>query len=287
MSIPTAPRWLIGSGLVLICMGVFHLLAWPILGGSWEGAVSIRKPILFGISTGITLVSLGWIQAKLKPTFYDVLLSAVVGPALVIEVSLIAMQFWRNQPSHFNHGSALDGGVDYAITGLIFVATMAIVDLTRRCFQFLNTSQEMKTAIIGGMIFLLISCGLGFFIMGLGEYQSRQGLSPEIFGKSGVLKFPHGTAIHAVQFFPIMVWVATQLSVPQTKRLRSVQWAIVAMSLFLFYSLLQTFRGRARFDLDLASGALLMATVVACIASALLVVWPVVNRWRSTAGSDR
>jgi len=46
-------------GLLLVASGMAHLVVWAVLGGPWEGPVTWRKPILFGISGGLTSLSHG------------------------------------------------------------------------------------------------------------------------------------------------------------------------------------------------------------------------------------
>ncbi len=44
---------------VLLCAsGLVHLGLWMAAGQEWEGPISLRKPALFGISSGLTLWSL-------------------------------------------------------------------------------------------------------------------------------------------------------------------------------------------------------------------------------------
>ena len=44
--------YLVGGTLILV--GLAHLAAWLVLGGAWQGPVSLRKPTTFGISFGLT-----------------------------------------------------------------------------------------------------------------------------------------------------------------------------------------------------------------------------------------
>src|SRR5690348_18278875 len=84
----------------LVASGLFHLAVYAVDGGPWEGPVSWRKPVTFGLSFGITLASIAWVS-----TF--VALSSVPGSGLglfvaasVAEVALITVQLWRGVPSH-------------------------------------------------------------------------------------------------------------------------------------------------------------------------------------------
>ena len=97
-----AERWLYGTGILLVLSGIFHLFVWMVLGGGWEGSISWRKPILFGISTGLTALSLGWIYSKMEVRKWDRVVCGVFCVAILAEVGLISLQQWRGVPSHFN-----------------------------------------------------------------------------------------------------------------------------------------------------------------------------------------
>ena len=58
-------------GAVMVASGLLHLPVWAVLGGPWEGPVTWRKPILFGISGGLTAISLGWVWAMLQLQWWD------------------------------------------------------------------------------------------------------------------------------------------------------------------------------------------------------------------------
>ena len=55
---------LVGGTLILV--GLAHLAAWLVLGGAWQGPVSFRKPTTFGISFGLTTITLAWITGHLR-----------------------------------------------------------------------------------------------------------------------------------------------------------------------------------------------------------------------------
>ncbi|MFM8282835.1 MAG: hypothetical protein ACKOCW_04675, partial [Planctomycetaceae bacterium] len=89
-------------GLVLVASGVAHLAVCAVLGGPWEGPVTWRKPILFGISGGLTCLSMGWAWAQLPQRRGDGWLATATAWALLVEVGLIDLQRWRGVASHFN-----------------------------------------------------------------------------------------------------------------------------------------------------------------------------------------
>ena len=251
-------RFLAACGTLLILSGVAHLGVWGLDGGEWEGPVSWRKPILFGISTGMTVLSVAWIYSKLQPQRFDTLLLSLLGISLVVEVALITLQQWRGVASHFNHETSFDGRIENWMTILIVYATILLCDISRRCFTTLNLSSDLRLAVRGGLAYLIVSCLIGFAIYFYGNTRVAAGADPSTFGQSGVTKFPHGAAIHAIQFFPGVCWLLGRLGVSEKNRRTSVWYLIVSMGSFLALSLLQTLSGKARFDLDAIGGTFLL-----------------------------
>ena len=54
--------YLIGAALII--SGLFHLGVFAVRGGPWQGPVSWRKPATFGLSFGISLISVTWVASK-------------------------------------------------------------------------------------------------------------------------------------------------------------------------------------------------------------------------------
>jgi hypothetical protein len=239
------------------------------LGGAWEAPVSWRKPVLFGLSTGITLISLGLVIKRLRAAPRDSWLLPAFALALVAEVGLISLQQWRGQPSHFNRGTPFDATIDRWMTCLIVFATLVILDLTQRCFRNLAANVDMALAIRAGMAFLLVSCLTGFAISIFGHYQSTHGQNPSVFGKAGAAKFPHGIALHSLQWFPILSLIMKKAGIAAARRYRLIHLSIASTALLLVFAMAQTIGGRSRLDIDILSGLLLSV--------ALLLYLPVVR----------
>lgn len=253
------------AGLGLILAGIIHLGIYlaQILSGdnpSWEGPLSLRKPILFCISTGLTLWSAGWLFTLLPSRKFDLLISGTLSVALVAEVCLISMQTWRAVRSHFNQGGPFDRGVETAMTLLITIAVILLFWLTIRCFLQIHAQPDMKVAIRAGMLYLIASCIIGFAITSWGHRQIALGLAPEIVGTAGVAKFPHGLAIHAIQFLPLSVWLQNKIGLIDSQSTKLTMGLSVILGLLLMFSILQTVQGRSRFDLTMLSGGLLIVT---------------------------
>jgi len=54
-----------GVGALLLASGVIHVAILVIGGGSWYGPVSLRKAATFGLSFGITLITIVWVASWL------------------------------------------------------------------------------------------------------------------------------------------------------------------------------------------------------------------------------
>lgn len=243
-------RQLVIVGGILVASGLAHGLVWAILGGPWEGSVTWRKPILFGISAGLTSLSLGWVWSKVPGRTGDAWLAAATAWALFLEVLLIDLQRWRGVASHFNRGTPLDSFLYDAMTALILFVSAVIVDLTVRLVRHPSAlTADMLLAARAGMVFLVISCGLGIWVGIYGDLQVSQGLDPGRYGAAGVPKFPHGAVIHAVQWLPAIAWAARAAGLTIAARRRLVALATMGTALMLGYALLQTLAGRARFDI--------------------------------------
>jgi hypothetical protein len=169
LSGPWARRALFCAGLVLIASGCFHLVVFLGERGSWEGPVSWRKPILFGFSGGVTVLSVGWVVSlvsegklhadwikRIEPWFC---LSFAL--AMVAEVALITLQTWRGEASHFNESTPLNTTIFYLIGFLTIYGALAILALTVVSFAPLPGPPDQALAARLGLMLLVLACGLG------------------------------------------------------------------------------------------------------------------------------
>lgn len=243
-------RQLVLVGGLLVVSGLAHAVAWAVLGGPWEGPVTWRKPILFGISGGLTSLSCAWVWAKLPDRRGDGWLATATAWALFVEVLLIDLQRWRGVASHFNRDTPLDGFLYDVMGVLILFVSAVIVDLTVRLFCTpAALPPDMLLAARAGMVLLVISCGLGIWVSINGDMRVAEGLEPERYGAAGVPKFPHGVVIHAIQWLPAVAWAGRVVGLSLAARRRLVAAATLVSALLLVYALTQTLSGRARFEL--------------------------------------
>jgi len=289
--LPTgSPRWWLDPrarplallGALLIASGLAHVVVWGIDGGAWEGPVTWRKPILFGISAGLTSLSLGWVWSKLPRRRWDGALAAVTAWSLLVEVALIDLQCWRGVASHFNRATPFDSFLYDAMGVLILFVTLVVVDLTVRLFRTpADLAPDMLAAARAGLVLLVVSCGLGIWGSIHGDLQVARGLSPEVVGTAGVPKFPHGAVIHALQWLPMLAWGARRVGLSPSWRQRLVSAAIAGSVLILAYASVQTLAGRGRFDAPPPIAALLVAGGLL-----LILPWCVVAVGWGRSGAD-
>ncbi len=269
------PLWIAAA---LIGSGLIHLakLGWD--GADWNGPLSLRKPVLFGVSGGLTVWSIAWLMTQLRPGRFDRVLANLIATCLWVEVALITLQYWRGVSSHFNRATTLDAWIEVTMLALILFATASIFYLTLRTFRLRSIDASQVVAIRGGMWLLSLSCVLGILTTVLGEINVQNDNPYEYWGRAGVLKFPHGAVLHAIQVLPVLSWLAQRLRVPHPDRL--VWAALLSQLLFLLYAIRQTLEGRDRFDWDMLGGYLLGATCLLGVYPIAIITGTIVPRFR-------
>ena len=266
-------------GALLFISGIFHVGVWFVQGGSMSGPISWRKPIIFGLSAGVTCLSLSWIMSFLpKHRIRGWLLAASFGIAFIIEVFLITMQQWRGVPSHFNYSTPFDSSVFSMMLNMIIIVQIVIVILTVWSLLALEgISSSFVWAIRLGMVLLVVSQIFGILIAqnGLpkvldfqtGEYFSEGTKSAYIFGEAGSMKMPHALTLHAIQTLPLLAFLLSFTNWSESGRTRAVIVAAVGYIGMVAVSATQTFSGLVLFDLSLLA-ALGFAVSVILIALA-------------------
>ena len=259
------------AGFILVCSGLFHVLVFLTSGGSWEGPISWRKPILFGITGGLTTISVAWVMGYLQQRKSLAVMSWIFAVSMFVEVSLITMQKWRGAASHFNGATLFDRTVFGLMGTLIMIVAIIIAIVTVRGFKVLNVEPEMKLAIRAGLLFLNLTNVLGIILIAYGNYIMRvsPGHAPNIFGQAGMMKVPHGLAVHAIHVLPILAWLLNFTQREIEFKLRTVKTAIAGYAGLQFFTLFQTFTGRAPQDVNGTTAALAIVSA-AVLAAAFL-----------------
>jgi hypothetical protein len=255
---------------LLVLSGIVHLGVYAVDGGPWEGPLSWRKPIVFGLSFGITLATLSWIMTFLRPRRrWAWIVLGMFSVASVLEVVLISMQTWRGVASHFNEDTAFDGMV-FSLMGLL-VAIVAVLTMliALRSFRSLDAAPSLALAIRLGLVLMLVSQGVGVQMIVEGG---------NTFGADGALKVPHAFTLHVAQVLPALAILLLVADSTEQRRSRIVGLAAVGYGLVIASSGLQAYAGRAPLDLDLTSTVLALAGLILMLASAVLALRGLAHR---------
>ena len=261
-------------GAFLMMSGVFHLGVYLVDGGSWEGPLSWRKPVVFGLSFGITLLTVTWLTGFLRPRrTVGWLVVGVFGLAALGEVALISMQTWRGVASHFNDTTTFDSAVFSAMGLLVSIVALITVVITIWAFIRLDAPAPLALAIRLGLVLMLVSQAVGAQMIAEGG---------NTFGSSGALKVPHAFTLHAIQVLPALALLLLA-SEPSERRSRRIIGLGAAGYLGLICStMVQTYAGRAPLDLSITSTALAAVGLVLLGTSGVLALLGAVRRSRSS-----
>lgn len=242
------------SGGVLVLSGVAHIGVWAVDGGGWEGPLAWRKPILFGLSTGVTCWSIAWLASFFQRNWARVAdgLAGVFGVVAVGEVGVITMQTWRGVASHFNTATPFDTWAYYAMELLVIGLTLIIIAFTiALCWPRLVSPQvppPYRLAARVGMLFLTFACLFGFYMIAYGTERIAEGKDPGIYGEAGVMKFVHGMPIHAIQLLPLAAWLFRRTAWSISGQTWAVATMVAGTVFTLLYAGIQTGLGLSRFD---------------------------------------
>jgi hypothetical protein len=219
-------------GGLLMLSGVVHFAVFLIDGGPWEGPVSWRKPTTFGLSFGLTLITVAWVSSSLilRPRTRAWLLG-VFAADCVLEVAGITIQAWRHVPSHFNTETPVDRTIamSLAFGGAVLVAvlgTLAVVALRGR----VRGGPDLVLAMRAGFFLLLVALGTGVAMIVKGTVLVRQGHPQLAYDTAGSLKPLHGTTLHAVLVLPLVARLTRVLGWSERRRYRAV---VAATGLYL------------------------------------------------------
>lgn len=254
-------------GALLIVSGVIHAGVFLVDGGPWQGPVSWRKPTTFGLSFGLTTVTVTWLTTFLavRPRTQAVV---VVGfaAASALEVALVTMQRWRGVPSHFNADTAFDGAVFTTMGAAVTVIGVVLVVVTVLAFTRLEAPPSMALAVRTGLLVLLAAQGIGARMIVEGTAVMPD---PIAYGVGGALKLPHAVTMHAVQVLPGLAFLLSFTAWPERRRVGVVAGAAAGHAGLAVVALAVAGTGARAAGpgvaaVGVASAGLLVAAGVAC-----------------------
>ncbi len=264
---PAAPyqRFAYACAALLVISGLFHLGVYLVDGGPWEGPVSWRKPVVFGLSFGIAVATISWFMTFLRPNrVVGWLVLGLYSLAAMGEVFLITMQRWRGVPSHFNESTAFDGAVFSFMGMLVTLIGVLTVAVTIWAWIHLDAPASLALAIRLGLVLMLVSQGVGVQMIAEGG---------NTFGAAGALKLPHAITLHAAQVLPALALLLLAAPGKELSRVRTVELGVAGYAALTGATLVQTYAGRAPTELDLATFALALVGVLTLVACFVVAVY--------------
>lgn len=218
-----AQRAAAGVGLALVAVGLLQGLLWLLLGGSAEGPLSWRKPVTFGISFGITTLTLAWVSSHLAlPRRWVTASLVVVAAANTCEVTWVTLQHARGVPSHFNQETSLDGAL-FIANGVAIAATVAVIAVYTVCsFVRPSAPPALALGLRVGLLLLLVSMATGVWMI---LREMAFGLPPTQVAPGGSVKALHAVGMHGLQVVAVLAWVLSSVAVPEASRVRLVATA--------------------------------------------------------------
>lgn len=280
------PARLLGfAAIAYLLAAAFHLAVFAFDDTPWAGAVSWRKPTVFALSLGLLLWTFGWVLDRLserRKLAWSLTIAFIVSST--IELGVITLQQWRGRPSHFNDMATSDAvlfGVMGAMVGVMSLMLVALfiwslLDRPPAAAASGGSPADHsvdRIAVWAGMALIMTGLGIGQWLLNLGyDYVARFNTVPEsvIYGEAGVAKFPHAVAFHGIQVFIVLAVLLRRSDLRGRSKRHLMLLATASYTGILLFASTQTLGGRAPFDLDVISGALLAVSVAVLIATLLV-----------------
>ncbi|MFD9392006.1 hypothetical protein ACFWBB_15135 [Streptomyces sp. NPDC060000] len=223
--LPRPYRLYEATALLLILSGLVHLAVFAVGGGPWNGPVSWRKPVTFGLSFGVTLLAVVQVTsyARVRPRLRTALLG-VFAADCVVEVGGITLQAWRGVPSHLNMETSFDTAVSMTLTvgGVVLMVLLTVFAMAS--FRHPPTGPAgMALAVRSGFAILLVGLASGAAMIARGVVLTRTGHQDAAYHSTASLKPLHGVSLHAVLVLPALAWLLSR-----TRWSETVRWRIVA-----------------------------------------------------------
>lgn len=253
-------------GVALMVVGLAHGIAWLAAGGAWEGPVSFRKPFSFGLSFGLTTITLAWVADRLhlsRRTGWALLFPLAL--ADVSEVAWVSLQRARGVASHFNFDTVLDTALFEIMGGAaIGVAAVVVVAIAVSAFVRRADDPALTLAIRVGLLLLLVAMAGGGAMIGVGTQRALDGQTRDLvgWGTAGNMKVTHALGLHGVQVLSgLAVWLSATGLAAATRR-RVVAFAAAGYTGLVAAGTIQWLDGRALSQVGWLDGVLTSASIV-------------------------
>jgi hypothetical protein len=211
-------------GALLVASGVFHLGVLLVRGGGLNGPLSWRKPTTFGLSFGLTLITVTWVASYLTlGSRARTWLLGVFAADCVVEVAGITIQAWRRVPSHFDTetpGSTVIA-MSLAVGGAVLVVVLGALAVTAFRGR-IAAEPDMRRALQAGFAFLVVGLATGAAMIAKGEILINTGHRQKAYDTAGSLKWVHGVTLHAILVLPLVAALLAARGRPVEQRSRAV-----------------------------------------------------------------
>ena len=222
-----------GAGGLLLLSGLVHLAVLVVGGASWQGPVSLRKPMTFGLSFGLTLINVTLIASAVSLSDRArALLVGIFATASVLETLLVSMQAWRGVPSHFNMETPFDAAVavTLAIGGLVLV--VVIVTLTVLAFRSRTPrTPGLLRAMRAGLVALVGAQVTGAVMIATGVRLVVGGNPGLAYASGGWLKPVHAVLMHGILVLPLLAWATSTTDWTERTQARVLRAGIIAYAM--------------------------------------------------------
>ncbi len=245
------------TGFALMAVGAVHIVGLAIDPSGWWGTVSWRKPINFGLSFGLTLLTFGWVMGHVRhrPTLGPVVAWAV-SIASSLEVAAVTIQRWRGVPSHFNTGTPFDNAV-FSAMGLSVVVIAVITGVILIwAARDLRSQPVIWIASMSGLILILVASGVGSDLIVRGnEAVASTGQVPDSLtvGAAGSAKLAHFVGLHGIQVFAALAVLLGIGVLPDRTKRRLMLTAVLGWTLLYAVVFYQAYTGSSFWALDIPS----------------------------------
>lgn len=217
-------------GALLLMSGLIHVAILIVGGGSWAGPLSLRKPATFGLSFGLTLITIAWVASFLR--MGERARSTLLGiftVACVVETALVTLQAWRGVPSHFNMETPFDAFVARTLAAGGFTLVAIILVLTFVAFRAnAAVPGSLQIAIRIGFVTLVGSMVVGALMIARGMMLVFAGNPQAAYANGGTLKPTHAVTMHAILVLPLLAWLLSFTHYSEERRLAVVLAAAAA-----------------------------------------------------------
>jgi hypothetical protein len=261
-----SPKTCYRIGAVLLLSGLFHLSVLIFSGDTWSGPLSWRKPATFGLSFGLTLITIGWVASCLPARRW---LLGAFGVACTGEVALITVQAWRHVPSHFNMETPLDTAISRVLAaggGVIIVVIGAMTVLAFR--RLPSVAPSMRLALRAGFLSLDTALAIGAVMIAIGVSDVVRGDQAGAYEVGAQWKPAHAVPMHGVLALPLLAWLLSRTTLPEAARVRIVATAAAGYAVLCALAVTESIAGVDPLRAPLPANAVAVVAVLTILVAA-------------------